>query len=148
MIMTDQHDEDILHNIQENIDRNFPEVDPSHLSCCSFMWGSSTDLLLEGNAQGYDVLLLADLIYFPDAHHSLLQSCKAMLKPSGVALVVVTFHPNTSKSEIMQFFELAKTDEFRYDVEHVQSWSMPPVCYWETEEESAPHLFRLTYSKR
>ncbi|KZV99454.1 hypothetical protein EXIGLDRAFT_640417 [Exidia glandulosa HHB12029] len=84
VVASDYPDPLILNNLQENILRNDSTavVEP-------FEWGTDPAELLSYDPQGFDVLIMSDLLHFDASHDALLDSATALLKRSAQARLYV-----------------------------------------------------------
>lgn len=71
----------------------------------------------EGGAKGFDVVIMADLLFNRSQHAQLLESCDRCLGKSEAATVWVSFsHHDPQKAELdMKFFSLARLKGFSAD---------------------------------
>ncbi|KAJ7800389.1 hypothetical protein B0H14DRAFT_2465415, partial [Mycena olivaceomarginata] len=91
IVVTDYPDPGILGNLTRNVERNSYLVSPGcTVRCCGYEWGTDVAPLLcvshTGSAgQGYDVVILSDLLHFHSSHPVLVSSIDALLSRSPEA---------------------------------------------------------------
>ncbi|RKP12167.1 hypothetical protein BJ684DRAFT_11904, partial [Piptocephalis cylindrospora] len=82
VVVTDYPDPDLMGNIQDNVQANFPElVESGVLVPKGYIWGQDVmPLMLEGSSTGkpepFDVIILSDLLFNHSQHGNLLSTCK------------------------------------------------------------------------
>lgn len=96
MLVTDYPDTDLIDNLQYNIDHS--EILESKDVICAkgYLWGDSADELLEnasGAMMGYDVVILADLLFNHSEHVKLLGTVQKTLSRSDESRALVFFTP-------------------------------------------------------
>ena len=117
-VVTDYPDVDLV----ENLRFNAAACDPlrhrsSALHVEGYKWGSSPDPLfnlLPPTTPGFDVLILADVIYNRPEHQNLVSSIQQTLKKSAdsVALVIFTPYQPWLLEKVRAFFPLAEAGGF------------------------------------
>ncbi|EFQ97662.1 Nnt1p [Nannizzia gypsea CBS 118893] len=119
-VVTDYPDWDLVDNMQINASacEKFIKKQPSPLYVEGYKWGDSTDRIcsfLDLPSAGFDVLILADVIYNHPQHHSLIESVKMTLKRSktSVAFVVFTPYQPWLLEKIAAFFPKAEQSGFK-----------------------------------
>lgn len=122
VVATDYPDPEIIQNLERNIRRNTgiasntEGVSPALVQVIPYRWGSSVAPLYEcPRGAPFDVILMADLLSYHQAHASLLWSVKALLAspavvPEAVALVTFAHHRPHVADRDLAFFDLVKTD--------------------------------------
>ena len=123
---TDYPDAELVENIRinarvvEEIIRKEKEGE-SPLSVEGYKWGESVGGVLgylpleeQGENKGFDLLILADVIYNHPQHANLLKSVKMAMKRSKDAVAVVVFTPYQPwlMEKIVRFFPLAEENGF------------------------------------
>ena len=73
------------------------------------------DLKSLTNEHGYDVIILADLIFNHSQHAAILRSCADLMAADAVLYVVFTHHRPHKAVQDMQFFDVAKTHGFNVE---------------------------------
>jgi nicotinamide N-methyltransferase len=121
VVMTDYSDPDLVQNMKENA-ASAASLIPcdSHLHVSGYKWGAPTDELLSylparSQQQGFDVLIMADVVYSHREHGNLISTMQRTLKKSTEAMALVIFTPYQPwllpKTE--KFFPLAEESGFR-----------------------------------
>jgi nicotinamide N-methyltransferase len=121
VVVTDYPDPDLVHNLQINAsacgDLLRPAASPLHVE--GYRWGASPTQVLsylppDKESRGFDVLILADVIYNHPQHHNLISSLQMALKRSqdAVAFVVFTPYQPWLLEKIIAFFPLAEASGF------------------------------------
>ena len=115
-----------------------------------FVWGKSTDLLVESLPAGwlsYDVIIGCDLLFARAAHTALLTSIDALLAPSGVAIIAFSHHDPHKAPLDMAFFELARAGPFAFAVRHCPGHQFAADVFCEhdglDEQRSFVHHYEL-----
>lgn len=125
VVMTDFPDPDILQTMQRNVDACDEETEPrghvaATVSTTGFVWGADPAPLLahlppqEG---GFDVLVLADLLFRHGEHGKLVKTVRECLRrdpPGGeaVAYVFFTSYRPWKQDLDMAFFDVARAEGF------------------------------------
>ncbi|EGE01413.1 nicotinamide N-methyltransferase Nnt1 [Trichophyton equinum CBS 127.97] len=119
VVVTDYPDHDLIDNMRINASacEKFIKEQPSPLYVEGYKWGDPTGSIcrhLESPSGGFDVLILADVIYNHPQHHSLIDSVKMTLKRSktSVAFVVFTPYQPWLLEKITAFFPKAEQSGF------------------------------------
>lgn len=118
VVVTDYPDVNLLENLRLNASAcDALAHKPLPLYIEGYMWGASASALLShlpSPSDGFDVLILADVIYSHPHHHNLISSIhKTMRKsPDSVALVVFTPYQPWLLEKIVAFFPLAEASGF------------------------------------
>lgn len=135
-VITDYPESELLNNISINLSNNVSSLskDDSKALVKGFRWDHQhtiKELLnLTPNGQGYDILILSDLIFNHSQHEALLRACYALLKipqggnatsslpddSFGTIYCVFTHHRPHLASRDMNFFELAQKEPFHFKV--------------------------------
>ncbi|KAF8889582.1 hypothetical protein BD779DRAFT_1519948 [Infundibulicybe gibba] len=94
VVVTDYPDDGIIGNLKQNVERNKEARTPGCVvKCHGYEWGRSTreimDLLPEKSLQGFDVVILSDLLHFHDCHDILISSVTTLLARSKASRVHV-----------------------------------------------------------
>jgi len=119
VVMTDYPDPDLVDNMRRNASFSAPLIpDPTCLHVDGYKWGAPVDGLLSylppGSA-GFDLLIMADVVYSHREHGNLITTMKRTLKKSPDAIVLVIFTPYQPwllpKTE--KFFPLAEENGFK-----------------------------------
>ncbi|KAJ5884780.1 RNA polymerase II Elongator complex associated protein Kti12 [Penicillium taxi] len=125
VVMTDYHDPDLVSNMQYNADlaADMIPASPAHqrLSVEGYKWGNPVEPLLahippaeEGKPSGFDLLIMADVVYSWREHGNLVKTMQETLKkdPASVALVIFTPYQPWLLPQTERFFPLAEAGGF------------------------------------
>lgn len=124
--MTDYHDPDLVSNMQYNADLAAPMIPAApesqrRLHVEGYKWGSPVEPLLaylppavEGMPSGFDVLIMADVVYSHREHGNLVKTMQQTLKkdPKSVALVIFTPYEPWLLPQTERFFPIAEAGGF------------------------------------
>lgn len=117
VLMTDYPEPDLIANLRYNIDHCEPLADKGGIVADGFLWGNSATPLLshvKGPADGYDLLILADILFNHSEHSKLVTTLQEAMKPGSASVALVFFTPYRPwlLAKDLHFFELAKENEF------------------------------------
>ncbi|KAJ2906462.1 putative nicotinamide n-methyltransferase protein [Zalerion maritima] len=116
VIVTDFPDPDLVANMQKNIDICTLLPDPKPIVAQGYVWGADTVPLLDNinPESGFDILILADLLFRHSEHGHLLDTVQGALKKTkdSKALVFFTSYRPWLKHKDMAFFDLARERGF------------------------------------
>ncbi|KIW14085.1 hypothetical protein PV08_06866 [Exophiala spinifera] len=117
VVVTDYPDQDLIDNLQYNIEHCSVLADKSRITAQGFLWGSSAESLkfhLERDRGGFDVLILADILFNHSEHKKLLVTLRECLRygRDSVALVFFTPYRPWLLEKDLDFFEIARKDGF------------------------------------
>lgn len=119
--MTDYPDPDLIENLDHNIQTHRELLPPLlNIYAEGFLWGESVAPLLahipqsDSGPVGFDVLVLADLLFNHSEHKKLLSSVRSALKKTADAHALVFFTPYRPwlLDKDLAFFDLAREDGF------------------------------------
>lgn len=140
VVVTDYPDADLIDNLRKNISvfsEQFPELKvelEENLVAEGYCWGADPSSLLsllpaEDRETGFDVLILADLLFNHSEHTKLLGSIKKTLKKSKDSTALVFFTPYRPwlLEKDMAFFDLVR--EGGMTVEKVLEVKMEKVMF-------------------
>ncbi|KAA8566806.1 hypothetical protein MFRU_054g00030 [Monilinia fructicola] len=140
VVVTDYPDVDLIVNLRKNISvfyEQFPELrvhDEESLVAEGYCWGADPSPLLsllplQDKEAGFDVLILADLLFNHSEHTKLLESIKKTLKKSKDSTALVFFTPYRPwlLEKDMAFFDLVR--EGGMTVEKVLEEKMEKVMF-------------------
>ncbi|KAF7427918.1 hypothetical protein PC9H_007135 [Pleurotus ostreatus] len=105
VVVTDYPDDTILSNLRSNVERNQEAFQPS----CGVQWAPFEGVLPEGRRDGYDILILSDLLHFDRSHDVLISSMTSLLSPSTDARAYIAAGSYT-RPEVRDTF-LRKVEE-------------------------------------
>ncbi|KAI9892035.1 MAG: nicotinamide n-methyltransferase [Vezdaea aestivalis] len=140
VVITDYPDTELIENIQSNITR----CDVKDVSSIGLLWGSDTHevkALLEEPEAGFDLLILADLLFNHSEHGKLVQTIQETLRKSNTAHALVFFTPYRPwlMEKDLGFFDLA--DGAGFSVSLILEKVMEKVLF---EEDPGDELLRRT----
>lgn len=127
VVVTDYPDPDLVENLRINAaacqeimraDSASRSLSSSSLHADGYQWGADPSVVLkylDDSRDGFDVLILADVIYNHPQHHNLIASVQKTLKRSrdAVALVVFTPYQPWLLDKIAAFFPKAEEAGFQ-----------------------------------
>ncbi|MCJ1431022.1 nicotinamide n-methyltransferase [Xylographa pallens] len=115
VIITDYPDEDLIENLKFNIDKcEYLNASGSEVAAEGYLWGAPFSASM---SSGFDLLILADLLFNHSEHDKLLSTIRLALKrlPSASALVFFTPYRPWLFDKDMAFFDLARQGGFVVD---------------------------------
>ncbi|OOQ86465.1 putative nicotinamide N-methyltransferase [Penicillium brasilianum] len=126
VVMTDYSDPDLVSNMQYNADLAFDMIpkradSQKRLHVEGYKWGYPVEPLLaylppakDGEPSGFDVLIMADVIYNYPEHANLVKTMQRTLKktPEAVALVIFTPYEPWLLPQTEKFFPRAEEGGF------------------------------------
>ncbi|KAK9368662.1 putative methyltransferase-domain-containing protein [Lipomyces kononenkoae] len=133
VVITDYPDADLIANIDYNVDKYAREsgneqTERSRFRVEGYIWGNDTEplceLLPEGS-DGYDLIILSDVIFNHSEHAKLLSTCwKCLSRSNSDSRVFVVFTPHRARlfHRDLQFFEDAKQLGFKVDKLFEEKW--------------------------
>lgn len=144
VVVTDYPDTNLIQNLQYNIDHC--DMIPSQVSIVAtgYLWGNDagklTSLLAEP-ANGFDLLILADVIFNHSEHQKLINTVKATLKVGSNAKALVFFTPYRPwlLEKDLAFFDLARSNGFV--VQKIMETTMDKVMF---EDDPGDEMLRRT----
>ncbi|KAL4974035.1 hypothetical protein BDW66DRAFT_92574 [Aspergillus desertorum] len=121
-VMTDYPDPDLVDNMRQNADASasmIPTDPPSSLHVTGYKWGSDVEPLKaylpeESRTKGFDVLIMADVVYSHREHGNLVKTMQETLKreKDAIALVIFTPYEPWLLPQTERFFPLAEQGGF------------------------------------
>ncbi|PKS11538.1 hypothetical protein jhhlp_003303 [Lomentospora prolificans] len=118
-VLTDYPDVDIVQNLQTNVDLLEEAVTAAkgRVRVKGYVWGADVAPLLgelDGGEEGFDVLVLADLLFRHSEHGNMVKSIAKTLKKTrgSVAYVVFTSYRPWLKEKDLEFFDVARVKGF------------------------------------
>ncbi|EOA90415.1 uncharacterized protein SETTUDRAFT_175461 [Exserohilum turcica Et28A] len=142
-VVTDYPDAELIENLRYNIEHCELLPKPPKIVAEGYLWGASTEDLtkhLDGD-NGFDVLILADLLFNHSEHTKLIKTVELMMKKSPASRTYVFFSPYRPwlYEKDMAFFDLARDAEFT--VTKMFEKVMDKVMF---EEDPGDELLRRT----
>ncbi|KAF8059837.1 hypothetical protein FPV67DRAFT_1564496 [Lyophyllum atratum] len=161
VVITDYPDDNLVQNIALNVERNISIPDRDRVSIQGYIWGRAVEPLLDALpkpiSQGFDLIILSDLIFNHSQHDALLATCELALAriPSGSlvssfspsVLVFYSHHRPHLAHRDMEFFQ--KAEERGWQCEEVLTRKFTPMFPNDSGEESirsTVHGWKLTRS--
>jgi nicotinamide N-methyltransferase len=117
VVVTDYPDADLVDNLRYNVTHceDLPEG-ASNIVAEGYLWGAPTESLTKhlSEESGFDVLILADLLFNHSEHAKLINSVKLTLKKSAKSIAYVFFTPYRPwlLQKDLAFFDLARESGF------------------------------------
>jgi nicotinamide N-methyltransferase len=117
VVVTDYPDPELIENLQYNIDHCDLLTDKTVIEAEGYLWGNASDKLtsyLDGQPEGFDLLILADILFNHSEHEKLIDSIRGTMKKSADSRALVFFTPYRPwlLEKDLRFFELAKEAGF------------------------------------
>lgn len=119
--MTDYPDAELVQNLQYNVDHCNFLANPRNIAAEGYLWGAPMSTLTshlpanaEAHASGFDLLILADLLFNHSEHRKLLSTVQQTLKRVASAQALVFFTPYRPwlLEKDLAFFDLAREGGF------------------------------------
>lgn len=130
VVVTDYPEPDLISNLGYNIQHNLTAAD-SPTSADGYLWGAPAQGLkdkLSPGADGFHLLILADILFNHSEHDKLLATLSECLakSPNAVALVFFTPYRPWLLDKDLHFFDLARAAGFAVDqvMEHTMDTVM------------------------
>jgi nicotinamide N-methyltransferase len=142
--VTDYPDAELIENLEWNIEHCQQLPHPRNIEAAGHLWGAEPSKLVRNlpeRAMGFDLLILADLLFNHSEHAKLLQTVQKTLKHSQDSQALVFFTPYRPwlLPKDLAFFDLAREDGFK--VEKIFEHVMEKVMF---EEDPGDELLRRT----
>ncbi|KAK4556997.1 Protein N-terminal and lysine N-methyltransferase efm7 [Recurvomyces mirabilis] len=144
VVVTDYPDADLVENLAWNVEHNGLQSGTTH--ACGYLWGAETKTIKQylpdsERVAGFDVLILADLLFNHSEHSKLVATVVQTLKRSTEAQALVFFTPYRPwlYEKDMAFFDL--TREAGLEVTKIMEKTMEKVMF---EEDPGDELLRRT----
>ncbi|XP_014562283.1 hypothetical protein COCVIDRAFT_21880 [Bipolaris victoriae FI3] len=142
-VVTDYPDADLIDNLRYNIDHCELLSKPPSIVAEGYLWGAPIKDLTKhlDNDSGFDVLILADLLFNHSEHEKLIKTVELTLKKSSTSRAFVFFSPYRPwlYEKDMAFFDLARNAGFT--VKKMFEKVMDKVMF---EEDPGDELLRRT----
>lgn len=156
VVLTDYPDQPLLDNLQHNVRENVPLERTSHVEVKGYIWGHSIQplLLADSETNGFDLIIMSDLIFNHSQHDALLNTCQNALNPGTPStndatgpclLVFYTHHRPHLAHRDMRFFDKAR--ERGWICEEIVTERFPPMFPEDPGDEevrATVHGWRLT----
>ena len=120
--MTDYPDVDLIENLKHNIDSCCGLLESKNINAEGYLWGASTEKLTlhlpqEERDAGFDLLILADLLFNHSEHAKLIGTIQQCLKRASGSQALVFFTPYRPwlLEKDMAFFDLAQEAGFKVE---------------------------------
>ena len=152
ILITDYNDESIFMALDKSLKENLLPEWRNDIRGLPHNWGSDVGPLLSllhdrhgTTDKKFGLILMADTIWKGDCHEILLDSCQALLAPSGAAYVSYCNHSGGDEPD--RFFALAKSRGFQYEEAVEPQWLSDPSHSTEDDEHLRKVLvYRMTWS--
>ncbi|KAH6883089.1 putative methyltransferase-domain-containing protein [Alternaria rosae] len=142
-VVTDYPDAELVENLQYNVDHCELLSKPPKIVAEGYLWGAPTSNLTKhlADGSGFDVLILADLLFNHSEHAKLIKTVQLTLKKSPNSRAYVFFTPYRPwlYEKDLAFFDLAK--EAGFTVAKTFEKVMDKVMF---EEDPGDELLRRT----
>ncbi|KAJ8516213.1 hypothetical protein ONZ45_g6453 [Pleurotus djamor] len=119
VVVTDYPDRGIISNLTNNVERNRNVFQPScTVKCLGYEWGTDPSHLrnlLSSPKDGYDAMILSDLLHFDQSHDVLVSSITSLLARTPDARVHVAAGPYTRSEICDNFLRLAGSTGLHFD---------------------------------
>ena len=144
MVASDYPDPDLIDNLRYNIDHCKALSSQTKPIACGYLWGNSVETLtthLRQPGNGFDLLILADILFNHSEHEKLVKTIQVTLRrsPDAVALVFFTPYRPWLLDKDLHFFALAREQGFAVSkiLEHTMDRAM-------FEEDPGDEMLRRT----
>ncbi|KAI4688029.1 uncharacterized protein J4E84_004957 [Alternaria hordeiaustralica] len=142
-VVTDYPDAELVENLQYNVDHCELLPKPPKIVAEGYLWGAPTSNLTKylADGSGFDVLILADLLFNHSEHAKLIKTVQLTLKKSPNSRAYVFFTPYRPwlYEKDLAFFDVAK--EAGFTVAKTFEKVMDKVMF---EEDPGDELLRRT----
>jgi len=165
VVLTDYPDNILIENLEFNVTKNIPSATEDRVSVMGYIWGNPTQILLDSlptspippSKQGFDLIILSDLVFNHSQHDALLKTCEDTLtlrppesaqsaeQPAPTVLIFYTHHRPHLAHRDLEFFTKAK--ERRWVCEKIVEEKFQPMFPEDPgaeEVRSTVHGWRLT----
>ncbi|KAK3722516.1 Protein N-terminal and lysine N-methyltransferase efm7 [Vermiconidia calcicola] len=146
VVVTDYPEADLIDNLRHNIATCHQLSSPSNICAEGYLWGApvsdlTSHLPATEQSQGFDLLILADLLFNHSEHSKLISTVQQTLKrsPNSQALVFFTPYRPWLLQKDLAFFDLAR--ESGFIVEQIFEHVLEKVMF---EEDPGDEVLRRT----
>jgi nicotinamide N-methyltransferase len=144
VVATDYPDTLLIENLQYNIDHCDMIPSQASIVATGYLWGNDTGKLTSFLAEpvnGFDLLILADIIFNHSEHQKLINTVKATLKVGSNAKALVFFTPYRPwlLEKDLAFFDLARSSGFV--VQKIMETTVDKVMF---EDDPGDEMLRRT----
>ncbi|PFH50601.1 hypothetical protein AMATHDRAFT_144739 [Amanita thiersii Skay4041] len=116
VVVTDYPDESIMRNLTRNVERNSESFTLGHgIHCAGYEWGRDVSHLrkfLPKQSDGFDIIILSDLLHFDTSHGALMRSLDMLLSKLPNARMYIAAGRYTTDAVCAQFLLLAEQSGF------------------------------------
>lgn len=117
VVASDYPDSDLIENLRYNVRQCNKSLTQSGLIACGYLWGSPVEPLtayLSDPEAGFDLLILADILFNHSEHGKLVKTLQLSLRksPDAVALVFFTPYRPWLLDKDLHFFTMAREQGF------------------------------------
>ena len=146
VIVTDYPEPDLVANLKHNIENCGQAFGPCRIVATGYLWGNPTSDIksyLNSEADGFDLLILADILFNHSEHEKLVSTLTEALskKPGSAALVFFTPYRPWLLDKDLAFFQTAKDRGFA--VNKILEHTMDKVMF--QEDPGDEHLRRTVF---
>ncbi|KAJ7043501.1 nicotinamide N-methyltransferase [Mycena alexandri] len=111
VVLTDYPDAALIANLEHNVEENVPAALRERVDVKGYIWGQPVQPLLDGlRSEGFQLIIMSDLVFNHSQHDALLQTCEQGLASDKEAVVLVfyTHHRPHLAHRDMEFFAKAR----------------------------------------
>lgn len=117
VIVTDYPDRDLIENLDYNIKHALESSKHARITARGYLWGNEVDSLIEllpDGRKGFDLLILADILFNHSEHEKLISTISKALNQDTETRALVFFTPYRPHllEKDLHFFEIAKRSHF------------------------------------
>ena len=125
-VATDFPDAELLDNLAANGHANLPASHAGRYHVAGHQWGKEAAGAL-ASAEGFDLVVLSDLIFNHSAHADLLSSAHRLLRRQGCAVVAFSHHRPHLAAKDLDFFRLAREGAHPFEVTRLCTVALKPM---------------------
>eukprot|EP01095_Lingulamoeba_sp_RSL-Kostka_P005934 TRINITY_DN1806_c0_g1_i1.p1 TRINITY_DN1806_c0_g1~~TRINITY_DN1806_c0_g1_i1.p1 ORF type:complete len:158 (-),score=30.42 TRINITY_DN1806_c0_g1_i1:40-513(-) len=145
--------------MKKNVNFNYPNDEYKNVNVFGHLWGDDVQNLIkviqnnenefnnnnndDSERELYDLILLADCVFFHSEHKKLLQNCYDCLNKDGICLVSFSHHQPALKERDLNFFTIAKND-FGFNIIEKITTNEFELIHGETDHDN-PNTRRSVY---